>query len=325
VPSALSISQVGVRIGMETFHVPSFVPLSALRRMQDETLDLQAVSAAEAIDASVRLHDYVAISGEIYGSTRVGSNTRTLLNAGADFSFGATGGLLVKIIQYKGFRLAVQGRFGFVTGNTANIAVLFNDLNTIASDAVSRLQDPSVSDPDPAGRLQQRFQAATADLLVPFSGLRYSGAVNMTQGIGPWFGVQGSLGLAGESTTYDETTFDSSSGKAVSGEMKITTVVPSVGVALDLDLRPIHVPADFMLEYILTPLSSTSESQNSDRTEHSLEQRIALGISYSGRPDFQLGLTVYTLLGQTPVLGADQQPSGTPTSFGARLGFRYFW
>jgi len=55
------------------------------------------------------------------------------------------------------------------------------------------------------------------------------------------------------------------------------------------------------------------------------EHLIALGLFYSGRPDLQLGASVYTLLGQLPLMANDRSLSGNPVDTGVMFVFRYIW
>jgi hypothetical protein len=80
-----------------------------------------------------------------------------------------------------------------------------------------------------------------------------------------------------------------------------------------------------MLEYAISIVHTTDSSASGSSSQSSAEHLLALGVYYTGRPDLQIGGTVYTALGQIPQLGSDGRLSGKPEDGGAQLVFRYLF
>lgn len=77
---------------------------------------------------------------------------------------------------------------------------------------------------------------------------------------------------------------------------------------------------------IVNAVLQSSQAQQSTSVAGSTAQHlVALGLYYSGRADFQLGMVGYTLLGQLPLVGADGTVSGKPQDGGVQLVFHYIW
>jgi len=327
VPLALSSSYLGVRAGIEYHSVPGFATLTTIGPVPTSNrVDLETVNVAESVDFSLRLHDYVALSGDAYGRGRVGANIETLLGTGADYTYGGDIGALVKIVRIGSLQLAVRGQIGLYEGQSAGVLALFQDLSTIATDALSRLLSAPSMDLDTAiAQLNKSFDAATADLLMPFDGIAYGVSLNMALAIGKYIGLQGSLGYSLDTTTFNPAKFDPDLGLSVRLENTEKTIRPSASAAVDFDSSPIGLPIDIIVEYRFTPISVERQNEEGLSTESSIESLIALGVYYSGRTDLQLGVTGYTLLGQAPALGVNGEPSDKPLDVGVQLVFRYFW
>jgi hypothetical protein len=327
VATALPISYMGVRAGLEYHEVPGYAQLPALGTgSSSQPVDLQTINVAETLDFAVQLHDYVALFGDAYGRARVGANTSTLLGTGADYTYGGELGALAKIVRFGGFQLAVRAQLGLYAGQTAGVLGLFEDLNRIASNAITQVQaNPTINLNTALNSLNTAFRSATADLLTPFSGVNYGASLNMAQALGRFVGLQGSFGFTIDTTTYDATMLDVGSGAPVVTQSKLHSTRPHAALALDVDLDPVQVPLDFMLEYRVSPVTVTRSSDVSSLQESAVEQLFALGVYYSGRSDLQLGVTGYVLFGQIPQLGANAQPSGKPLDLGTQFVFRYFW
>jgi hypothetical protein len=328
VPSVLSSSYIGVRAGLEYHQVPGFAQLPALTLSgtKPQPVDLRTVNVAETIDFALRLHDYVAIYGDAYGRARLGANINTLLGTGADYTYGGDLGAILKFFSVGGFQIGARAQIGYYTGQSAGILALFQDLSAIASDAISRVQQNPTLDINRAlAQLNASFRNATADLVTPFDGVAYGAWINAALGLGPFVGIQGSGGFAVDTATYQPTRFDPQLGQPQTRRTEMHTVRPLFGLALDVDVSPIGIPLAAMLEYRISPVHVTRTDGAIRSDESSLEQLVALGVYYSGRSDLQLGLTVYTLFGQPPALGANAQPSGEPQDLGAQFVFRYFW
>ncbi|HEY2734207.1 MAG TPA: hypothetical protein VGI70_09485 [Polyangiales bacterium] len=331
VPNPLPSSYLGVRAGLEYHEVPGYAELPTLGTTSTpQQVDLKTIDVAETLDFSIRLHDYVALFGDAYGRARVGANTSTLLGTGADYTYGGDAGVLAKIVRVGGFQLAVRGQFGMYAGQSAGILTLFQDLNRIASNAIMRVEQNPTTDLNAAiNQLNASFRNATADLLTPFTGVTWGGSVNFAQAIGRFVGVQGSLGFLYDAATYNPTMIDVSTSEPLRSTSRTRTLRPNLAIAIDLDLSPVRVPLDLMLEYRATPVSvkttTTGTTADGSDSQSAVEQLFAVGIYYSGRSDLQLGVTGYALSGQIPALGANAQPSGQPLDLGLQFVFRYFW
>jgi hypothetical protein len=327
VPFALSVSYVGARAGIEYRSIPHYAQLATLSTSQQQQfVDLQMVNVAENIDFALRLHDYVALVGDTYAKGQVGANVATLLGTGADYTYGGDLGALVKIVRIGHFQLAVRGQLGYYGGQKAGIQGLYRDLNSVATDAVTRLQrNPNIDLNTAITQLNNSFATATEALLTPFHGLTYAFSLNLALAIVQSVGLQGSMGFSSESATYQPREFDAAVNASVKLKSKVHTTRPSVAAALDFDAGPVGLPIDILLEYRATSVTVNVQGEDDPSSASSLESRLALGVYYSGRADLQLGITGYTLLGQAPAPGVNGVLSDKPQDFGAQLVFRYFW
>jgi hypothetical protein len=326
VPDALPSSYLGVRAGFEYHEVPGYAQLPSLVSSTAQAVDLQTVNVTETIDFAVRLHDYIAIYGDAYGHARIGANISTLLGTGADYTYGGDLGLLAKLFRAGGFQLAVRGQLGYYAGQSAGIIQLFNDLNAIASNAIQQVESNPTLDLNKAvNQLNASFGNATADLLTPFDGFAYGFSLNAAQALGRVVGLQASLGFASDTATYRPTAFDAKSGVPTMSVYSVKSIRPTLALALDFDLASAGLPIDLMLEYRGTPLQVTYSGDTNSPSESSIEHLVAIGVYYAGRRDLQLGVTGYTLFGQTPALGANAVPSGKPLDIAGQFVFRYLW
>jgi hypothetical protein len=330
VPFALSASYIGVRAGFEYHSVPGYAQLPSIGASQPgQLVDLQTVNVAENIDFSLRLHDYVAIFGNAYGKGRIGANADTLLGTetGADYTYGGEVGALLKIFRLGPLQLSVRGHAGYYAGQRAGILALFNDLNDIATGAVTQiLNSPTIDLNTAVNQVNVAFAAATADLLTPFHGVPFGGSANIALALTQFIGLQGSVGYKVDNETSEPRDFDGTTATIVISKVKKSTKYITFAAAIDLDAGPIGLPIDVLFEYLVSPATVDRTSPTSSSSESTVEHRIALGVYYSGRTDLQLGVAGYTLLGQPPVLGAQNAAlSDKPIDFGSQLVFRYLW
>jgi hypothetical protein len=324
VPSALVDSHIGIRAGVEYHQVPGFAQLPSLVSSGAQAVDLRTVNVAETLDFAVKLHDHFAIYGDGYGKARVGANIDTLLGTGADYTYGGDLGLLVKLFHTSSFQISISGQAGYYAGQSAGILALFQDLSIIAQDSLQKFQkNPDLN--QAINQLNAAFRTATADLLTPFDGFSYGFALNAAQAIGPYLGLQASVGFYADSATYRPTHYDTVSGGPVAVEHNIKTTRPSLALAMDMDASPAGLPFAMLVEYRATPINVSDSQQLPNYDLTSFEHLVALGVFYSGRRDLQLGFTGYTLFGQPPALGANATPSGKPLDLALQLVFRYFW
>jgi hypothetical protein len=327
VPTAFALSYLGVRGGLEYHRVPGFSkPVALFDRGGSELVDLQTLSVVEAMDFELRLHELIAVFGSGYGRARVGVNTPSLLGDGGDYSYGGDGGVLVRLLHIDNFQLSVRAQVGLYAGQQAGILGLFHDLSTIVTDAFNRLQQNPTADVNQTLDLvNAAFRSATSELLTPFDGIRYGASVNAAQAFGKYFGAQLALGASGDTASYRPRLYDVTLGSTVIVEQRSQTLVGRGAVAVDFDAAPAGIPFDFMLEYALELIRTTTSSLGASSQNASNEHLVALGAYYSGRPDLQLGGALYTLLGQLPQLGAQGSLSGKPQDAGVQLVFHYIW
>src|SRR5262249_26598756 len=111
VPASFSITAFALAVGLEQHSVPGFVQLPPAT-VQTTLVKLESLNVVEAADFSVRLHDYIMLFVQGYGSARVGSNRPTLLSTGVDYAYGGNFGVLAKLLSTEAFRLAVRGYVG---------------------------------------------------------------------------------------------------------------------------------------------------------------------------------------------------------------------
>ncbi|HKP59909.1 MAG TPA: hypothetical protein VJV78_24460, partial [Polyangiales bacterium] len=328
VPPALTLSHFGIRAGIEYHSVPGFArDLSFFSSGTAQPAHLQTVNAAETVDFALRLHDIVALVGSGYGLARVGANVTTLLGTGADYTYGGSGGVLVKLFRVAGFQMAVRAEFGGFAGQQAGIVELFQDIGAIVNVNIRQLAMlKDLSQLDLPGRLNQietAITSATAAMLTPFRGFEYGGSLNMAQSLGPMFGLQLALGLYGRSASYDLPVFDANTATLLRETRGVDNFSPRLGVALDADLSTVHVPLDLMGEYTLTRQRQSSDLPDSEGDRVWTDHLFALGVHYSGLPDLQLGVMGYITLGQSPISGANVQADGNPFDVGGQFVFRY--
>jgi hypothetical protein len=325
-PTPFTLTSFAMRVGVERSQVPNYAQLASLLNADGQTkIDLTSLQVAEAFDASVQVHDRVSIAGAAYGRARVGANRPSLLNAGVDFMYGGNLSVLVKLLRTRQFQLSVRGAFGASTGQLAAIGILFSDLSKIADQTITQTKNAGLSQEDAAQQLRAAFQAATAELMTPFSTWTASGALVMALGFNPYLGLQASLGFATDHTTYNLTRYQTDSNTLLHYDRSLQTLRPTATLALDFDAEPARIPLDFMVEYQLAPSWVKTTSQGSEVTQSTVEQLLALALYYSGRKDLQLGITGVWVFGQTPLLGENSQPSGHPFEIAGRLIFRYIW
>jgi hypothetical protein len=326
-PTALLSSSLGVRAGIEYHAVPGYAQLpSLISASAPQLVDLQTVNVDESLDFELRLHDYFALFGDAYGAARVGANISTLLGTGADYTYGGDAGLMAKLVRVQGFQLSIRAQLGYYIGQSAGILALFQDLNNIASGAISQVvSNPTLDINNAINQLNVAFSNATADLLTPFHGIRYGTSLNAAQALGRYVGLQASIGFGSETATYYPTRYDVSTAGPLTTQYSLRTLRPSFGIALDVDAGPVGLPVDLLLEYQVTPITLQQRTRDVTNSEYSIENLVAVGVYYSGRTDLQLGATGYSLVGQTPALGANARPSGKPRDLGVQLVFRYFW
>jgi hypothetical protein len=327
VDTPFAASYIGVTGGIEYHRVPRVSkPIAFLGDSGTERVDLQTVNVAETLDFELRLHDLFALFGSTYGRARVGVNAPTLLGNGGDYRYGGSAGGLLRILRVDSFQLSLRAELGFYSGQQAGILGLFRDLGNIVDDAFARIiANPMVDLASTLALVNNAFRSATQELLVPFDGYRYGVSLNAAQAFGRYLGVQLALGFIGETAFFHPRIYDATRGGTIVSEQQSTTLAGRAAFALDLDGAPAGVPLDLMLEYALTLGHEQTSAPNTSSDTVSTEQLVALGLYYSGRPDLQLGGTVYTLVGQLPLVAADRSLSGSPIDAGALFVFRYIW
>lgn len=327
VPTAFATSYVSVRGGIEFHNVPGFAkPIALFATGGQERVDLQTLSVTEAVDFEVRLVDFFAVFGSGYGRVRAGVNAPTLLGNGLDYRYGGDAGALLKVLRVGPFQLALRGQLGYYAGQQAGILGLFQDLSTIVNGSLARVQEmPTLDLNATLAVINNAFVSASTELLTPLFGFRYGGSVNAALGMSKYFGLQLALGAFGDSTTYQPRLYDPTLGTTIAHDQVSTTSQVLGAVAFDFNAAPLEVPFDVLVEYSLSYIHNSTTSPGFSETSSSAEQLVALGVYYSGRPDFQLGVTGYTLLGQVPVVGAGNTLSGKPLDIGAMLVFHYIW
>jgi hypothetical protein len=327
VDTPFAASYIGVTGGIEYHRVPGVSkPLALFGNAGTERVDLQTVNVAETLDFELRLHDLFALFGSVYGRARVGVNVPTLLGNGGDYRYGGGGGGLLRVLRVDDFQLSLRADLGFYAGQQAGILGLFRDLGNIVKDAFERIvTNPMVDLDSTLALVNNAFRSATQELLVPFDGYRYGVSLNAAQALGRYVGVQLALGFIGETTFFRPRLYDATVGGTVVLEQQSTTLAGRTALALDLDGAPAGLPLDLMLEYGLTLGHEQTKAPNTSSDTMSTEHLVALGLYYSGRPDLQLGGTVYTLVGQLPLVAADRSLSGSPIDAGALFVFRYIW
>lgn len=324
-PTPFAFTSFGMRVGVEQLRVPNYLQLKALSLNANPKIELNSLLVAEAFDLSVRLHDRVAIAGAAYGQVRVGADRPSLLNEGMDYTYGGSLSVLVTLLRARQFQLSIRGTFGGSTGQIASIGLLFNDLSEIANRAIAQPPNQVLTQQQAAQKLQAAFNLATAEMMTPFGAWNASGSIAMAFAFNRYLGLQGSLGFAVDDSTYHVSRYEDDSRSLVKYDRAVRSLMPTGALALDFDGAPKQIPVDVLLEYQLAPTWTTTSAPGTELSQSAVEHLLSLALYYSGRKDLQLGVMGFMVLGQTPLLGDNSQPSGHPHKIAGRFVFRYFW
>lgn len=303
VPSALVLSYVGLRTGVEraeTDHVP-FSP---------RTVDLKIIRIAEGIDGGIRIIDRVGLFVNLSGFGVTSTNQESLIVRGGSYRLNAGGGVIVKLFQLKqpGTQFSLRARAADGNGKIYNLLPLLRQLDaTPVRSAVSAAR----------GRLGDV-------LLTPFSSFSWGGDLLIAQPLGHLFSLQGYAGMTFDSSTLRP--YDLLERRRI--DFDLSTTLPEFGLAAAFDAAPLKVPFGVMLEWTLS-LPNTED----DRTKHSsshTQNLVALDLLYTGRSDLQTGVSLYAQWGSDPIedRGADGAPvesSDERQRLGALIMLRYFW
>lgn len=325
VPSSFVVSSFGVRAGFESRTVPAFPTDSSTGASASQRVDLATVIATEGFDATVRVHRTLAVTLDIYGKARVGTNTATLLGTGADFEVGGNGGLLLSILRTQKFQLSVRGQGGYYRGQQAGIARFYQDVRAIAQQTVVRVIAGDANYDSERAKIDASLSQAARGLLTSANGLRAAGMLTAALTLSRSVGLQAVAGFSFESSSYASKQFQVTSNGSTRLRETATLRQGIVGLALDVSGAPIAIPLDLLLEYAVIPLTLSRQAMLGPAVQATVEQRVAAGLYYAGRSDLQLGFSGYALLEQVPELGAEARASGKPRDMGGLFSFRYIW
>jgi hypothetical protein len=325
-PSSFVVSSFAVHAGVESRRVPNFPTDASTGSLTPKRIDLSTVSATQGVDATLRLHRLFALTFDLSGQARIGTNTDTLLGTGADYELGAGGGALLRLFRTHHFQLSLRARGGYHGGQHAGIAGFYQSVRGIAEQTVQRVARGEIGTLQAEeARLDNAFTQAARQLVSSTTGFGVSGMVTAAWAMSSWAGLQAMVGYAFDRTTNVADVFQLST--ETSTRLRTTTQQSQImaGLALDVGAASRGVPLDLVAEYELLPLMSRRRGGVGQASQSAIEHRIALGLYYSGRTDLQLGVSAYTLLAGLRELGAATQFSGRAYDAGGLFVFRYIW
>lgn len=325
IPSSFVVSSFGVYAGVESRRVPNFPTDSSTGSLTPKRIDLSTVSARQGIDAALRLHRVFALTFDLTGQARIGTNTDTLLGTGADYELGAGGGVLLRLLRTETFQLSLRARGGYHGGQRAGIAGFYQSVRGIAEQTVNRVLRGDVGTLEAEeARLDRAFSEAARGLVASATGYNVSGMLTAAWAMSSWAGLQIMAGYAFDDTTNVAQVFQLSTETNQRLQTSTQQHQFMAGLALDIGAASRGIPLDVVAEYQVLPLTSRLTGVN--RVDQSaVEHRLALGLYYSGRTDLQLGVSGYTLLAGLRELGASAQLSGRAYDAGGMFVFRYIW
>jgi hypothetical protein len=279
-------------------------------------IDLNTLSATQGIDGSIRIFPALALIFDLYGQARLGTDTASLLGTGADYRLGGNGGLLLRLFRSERFQVSVRGQGGYHGGQQAGVTQFYGAVRDLASNEVNRVLGGGTTLAQEQARIDTAMAAAAQTLTSQVSGFGASVMATAALALSSWAGVQAMAGYAFDRTTRVANQFQAVTASTVELSTTRDTSTALVGVALDIGGAARGIPLDLVLEYEVLPLSASRGT---------VEQRLALGVYYSGRPDLQLGVSGYTLFAQLGELGAQDRVSGKAYDSGGLFVFRYIW
>ncbi len=325
-PSSFVVSSFAVHAGIELRRVPNYPVDVSTGSLVPKRIDLSTLSATQGLDAALRLHRLFALTFDLAGEARIGTNTQTLLGTGADYELGAGGGAILRLFRTHHFQLSLRARGGYHGGQHAGIAAFYQSVRGIAEQTVERVLRGSVGSLEAEqARLDFALTQAAKGLVTSTTGFGVSGMVTAAWAMSSWAGLQAMVGYAFDRTTYVADVFQLSTN--MSERLQTTTDQNQImaGVAFDVGAASRGVPLDVVAEYELLPVTNRRRSGVGQASQAAIEHRLALGLYYSGRTDLQLGLSAYTLLAGLRELGAAARYSGRAYHAGGLFVFRYIW
>lgn len=322
--SSFVVSTFSVHAGIDARRVPDFPTTQMNEAMLDEKIKLETVSATQGIDAAVRVHRLIAVTFDLYGRARVGANTSTLLGTGADFTLGGDAGFVLRLLRTDRLQLSVRASAGYYGGQQAGVSSFYQSVRGIAEQEVTRVlagnTNVDVERRHIAAALWQAARGLTSDV----RGVRGSGSFTAAWAITSYLGLQAMVGFCLDHATLTTDQFLLSSSSNARAERTARRSQTTVGVALDVGGASGGIPLDLVWEYELLPLSVINHGVG-QANQAAVQQRLALGLYYSGRTDLQLGASAHTLFSQAREIGEGNQLSGRAFDAGGVFVFRYFW
>ncbi len=301
--SAFVITSLSARQGVASKSVPN-VPFGSLG-----LIDLRSFGVLQSTTFSLKILDWLGASAGVGGYQQLGTNVRSLIAAGGEYSYGGNLGLTLRVLRMEKTKTQVSVQLhggltaGKITGSTALLAAL-------AQSPAPSVEDVVASD---LGNL----------LVMPVTTAAFRGSVNVAQALSKYVGAQASLGLAYTGTTIERR---DATGQTTT-DAKYGALTPTLGVALSGDLTPKNVPLVGILEVgVAVPFLRDHQAQTSTTR---VQPTVALGAYYVGRRDLQLGVIGSALFGLEPVSGFDTSRNAAPSDGASivmgELIVRYIW
>lgn len=299
--SALITTHVGIREGLASYDIPN-LPVGLLGRR-----DLSLVGLQQFLDVGVRINDWVGLTGFARGAVLAGNNRRSLVYRTLEYELEGRAGVAVRLLREgSGTQVTARANAGYNKGREVTVLPLLNSIVTSPSLTLGDVIEGNLSE----------------FILVPTSETNVNGGVFWAQALGALFSLQASGTL--EYAWRDRKPYDPTTDAHVSEKGHALRV--SLAAALAADMGPRGVPLALMAEYLfMTGEDNPEEGQSTTLGSHT----IALGAYYTGRPNLQLGVGVFTTLHMEPIRGlgelGEERESGNPHLSYAQLILRYIW
>lgn len=302
VPSALVLSYVGLRTGLEKAQTNQ-VPFSP------RDVDIKIVRIAEGIDGGIRIVDRVGLFMSLAGYGTTSINQESLVVRGGSYRINGTGGVIVKVLKLDqpGTQFSLRARAGGDTGKVYNLLPLLRQLDSRP--------------------VRSAVDAATGEigdvLLTPFSGYDFGADLLIAQPLGRLFSLQASGSLTFQNVTLKPWNLRDNARHGID----LTTTLPEVGLAAAFDAASLSVPLGIMLEWVIS--FPNTHDDLTDASTSRTQNRLAFDAFYTGRSDLQTGVSIYGQWGSDPI--EDRAADGSTRKsderelVGAMLMLRYFW
>ncbi|MCE9669646.1 hypothetical protein LY474_17770 [Myxococcus stipitatus] len=300
--SAFVTTHAGLREGLARSDVPD-LPVGRFG-----TVDVLLTGVQQTLDLGLGLTPWLGLEAFARATIVTGANTRSLVVEGASVDLLGEVGPVLRVWrnEHSGTQVSVRANFGYEKGRDILVLPL---VGGIVNTPGATLEDVVF------GNLGEYIN-------IPTSEITLNGGGYLAQALGRTFSIQASA-RAGYAWK-ERKPFDALANGHIT--QKSHAVRVNLAAAFTVDFAHHGVPVALMGEYLFSTGRET-EVDLPDQTPAS--STLALGVYYSGRPNFQTGLGAVTTLNALPHrgLGPEGQTleSGEPTLSYGQFILRYIW